>query len=65
FRRRREADSSRQQAHRDALAQLDAAARTDRNLLPLILDAIRKDATVGEISGTLKSTFGAHRDQVF
>ena len=65
FRRKREADSSRQAAHREALAQLDAAARADRNLLPPIIDAIRKDATVGEIAGTLKDVFGAHRDQVF
>jgi methylmalonyl-CoA mutase N-terminal domain/subunit len=65
FRGRREADAARRQGHRDALAQLDAAAQADRNLLPPILEAIRNGATVGEIAGTLKNTFGAHRDQVF
>ncbi len=65
FRRRREADAAAQQRHRAALEQLDAAARADRNLLPPILDAIRADATVGEITATMKRTFGAHRDQVF
>ncbi len=65
FRRRREADAAGRRGHREALARLDAAAKADRNLLSPILDAIRNDATVGEITGTLKDTFGAHRDQVF
>jgi methylmalonyl-CoA mutase N-terminal domain/subunit len=65
FRRRREADPARQARHRDALAQLDAAAGTDRNLLPLILDAIRNEATVGEITAALGRTFGFHREQGF
>ncbi|HEY0593967.1 MAG TPA: methylmalonyl-CoA mutase family protein, partial [Thermoanaerobaculia bacterium] len=65
FRRRREADAAAQKRHRAALENLNAAARADRNLLPPILEAIRSDATVGEITGTLKETFGAHRDQVF
>jgi methylmalonyl-CoA mutase N-terminal domain/subunit len=65
FRRRREADAAAQGRHRAALEDLDAAARSDRNLLPPILEAIRSNATVGEITGTLEETFGAHRDQVF
>ncbi len=65
FRRRREADAAAVQRHRAALDDLDAAARSDRNLLPPVLEAIRSDATVGEIVATLKRTFGTHRDQVF
>ena len=48
-----------------ALAALDAAARDGRNLMPLIVDCVRQDCTVGEIVGKLKETFGEHKDQGF
>ena len=48
-----------------ALAALDAAARSDQNLLPHIIDAVRKSCTVGEIVSTLKQTFGEHTEQGF
>jgi methylmalonyl-CoA mutase, N-terminal domain len=48
-----------------ALARLDAAARGTDNLMPLIVDCVRNDCTVGEIVGTLKETFGEHREQSF
>ncbi len=48
-----------------ALARLDDVARSDENLLPPIVDAVRNDCTVGEIVATLKKTFGEHRDQGF
>ncbi len=48
-----------------ALEALDETARSERNLLPPIIDAVRADATVGEIVATLKKTFGEHRDQGF
>ncbi|HUP44047.1 MAG TPA: methylmalonyl-CoA mutase family protein [Thermoanaerobaculia bacterium] len=50
---------------RAALDALDTAARGGDNLMPLILDAVRNDCTVGEIVSTLKQTFGEHRDQGF
>ncbi len=50
---------------RNALAGLDEAARAGTNLMPRIVDCVRNDCTVGEIVGTLKSTFGEHRDQGF
>ena len=50
---------------RSALRQLDATAKSDRNLLPAILDAVRNDCTIGEMVGQLKSTFGEHREQGF
>ncbi|MGH9458538.1 MAG: acyl-CoA mutase large subunit family protein [Thermoanaerobaculia bacterium] len=65
FRAAREADAERTRRHRDALAALDTAARTDHNLLPLIVEAVRSDATVGEIVAALEPTFGTHRDQAF
>jgi methylmalonyl-CoA mutase N-terminal domain/subunit len=45
------------------LAALDAAARGDANLMPLIVDAVAARATIGEICGTLAKTFGRHRDR--
>ena len=48
-----------------ALEALDEAARTGTNLMPRIVDCVRGEATVGEIVGTLKNTFGEHRDQGF
>ena len=55
-------------AARDAtalLASLDAirdAAPGDTNLVPLVIAAVRANATVGEISDTLRQVFGEHRD---
>jgi len=48
-----------------ALASLDAAAREERNLMPLIVECVRQDCTVGEIVSKLKETFGEHKDQGF
>jgi methylmalonyl-CoA mutase N-terminal domain/subunit len=43
-----------------ALERLDAAARGADNLVPLILDAVRARATVGEISDVLRRVFGEY-----
>ena len=48
-----------------ALGALDIAAKSSENLMPRIVDAVRNDCTVGEIAGTLKKTFGEHREQGF
>jgi methylmalonyl-CoA mutase N-terminal domain/subunit len=50
---------------RGALKALDATARSSANLMPFIVDAVRKDCTIGEIVGTLKETFGEHTEQGF
>jgi methylmalonyl-CoA mutase N-terminal domain/subunit len=47
-----------------ALDRLEAAARGDENLLPLIIDAVKAYATVGEISDRLRSAFGVHRELI-
>jgi methylmalonyl-CoA mutase N-terminal domain/subunit len=47
-----------------ALAELEAAARSSRNLMPLILAAVEACCTVGEISGALGRVFGAYRESV-
>jgi methylmalonyl-CoA mutase N-terminal domain/subunit len=45
-----------------ALKRLSEAARTDENLMPLIVDAVRADASEGEIVGALKTVFGEYRE---
>jgi methylmalonyl-CoA mutase N-terminal domain/subunit len=65
FRQRRDGDPSRTARHRNSLADLEAAAGSDRNLLPSIVEAVRSDATIGEIVAALKTTFGEHREHGF
>jgi len=45
-----------------ALARLRAAAATDENLVPLIMDAVRVDATVGEVSVALQGVWGTYSE---
>ncbi len=44
-----------------ALSKLQAAAETDQNLMPFILDSVKTYATTGEISNTLREVFGEYR----
>jgi len=46
--------------HAAALARIDAAARGTENLLPHVLEAVKAEATVGEISNVLRSVWGEH-----
>jgi methylmalonyl-CoA mutase N-terminal domain/subunit len=45
-----------------ALDRLRAAAKTDENLVPVLMDAVRADATLGEMCGALKDVFGTYRE---
>ena len=45
-----------------ALAALVAAARTDENLVPPMLDAARAEATLGEICAALRSEWGGYTE---
>ncbi|GAC1410172.1 MAG: hypothetical protein NVSMB65_22330 [Chloroflexota bacterium] len=56
--RRRAARS--QEAVDGALRQLRLAAQTDANLVPVILDAARAEATLGEICDTLRELWGVY-----
>jgi methylmalonyl-CoA mutase N-terminal domain/subunit len=47
-----------------ALQAVEDTARTDRNLLPAILDAVKSYATVGEISDALRRVFGEYQESV-
>ena len=42
------------------LERLEQAARTKENLVPLVLDAVRAHATVGEISNVLRKVWGEY-----
>lgn len=46
------------------LAQLEAAARSNENLLPRILTCVEAYITVGEISHTLRRVWGEYREAV-
>ncbi|NPV14639.1 methylmalonyl-CoA mutase family protein [candidate division WOR-3 bacterium] len=55
FRARRDARSVQQ-----ALADVERVARTEENLMPVIVAAVRVGATVGEISDALRTVFGEY-----
>ena len=46
----------------DALRQ--AAARPKENVVPFVFDAVKAEATLGEVSDALRDVFGQHREQV-
>jgi len=46
---------------KNALSALESAARGDTNLIPLILDAVRVYATLGEICSVLRDVFGEYK----
>jgi methylmalonyl-CoA mutase, N-terminal domain len=48
-------------AVRAALAEVERAARGTENLLPPMKEALRARATLGEVSDTLRETFGEYR----
>lgn len=43
------------------LSNLQSAAESDKNLMPYILEAVRKYATTGEISNTFRDVFGQYK----
>jgi methylmalonyl-CoA mutase N-terminal domain/subunit len=47
---------------RQALSAVDAAARGGDNLVPPIIAAVERLATLGEIADTLRGVFGEHQD---
>jgi methylmalonyl-CoA mutase N-terminal domain/subunit len=47
-----------------ALHRLRSAAQTDANLVPVILDAARAEATLGEICDTLRDLWGTYVESV-
>ncbi len=49
-------------AYDKAIAALIEGAKGDTNLVPLIMDAVRADATVGEVSYALQEVFGTYTE---
>ncbi len=47
-------------AARAALAQVEQTARGEGNLMPAIIDAVRKWATLGEIADAMRAVFGEY-----
>jgi methylmalonyl-CoA mutase N-terminal domain/subunit len=58
-RRRAERDDA---AARAAVAHLVEVARTDGNMIPAMLDAVRAEATLGEICDALREEWGVYRE---
>ena len=44
----------------ESLTRIENAARTDENLLPLFISAVENKATLGEICGVLRKTWGEY-----
>jgi methylmalonyl-CoA mutase N-terminal domain/subunit len=48
-----------------SLSRLEASARTDDKLMPLILDAVEKHATLGEVCNVLRGVFGEYQGHMW
>jgi len=56
--------AERQQADADsALARMVAATRTEESVIPAMLDAVRAEATLGEICDALRAEWGGYTEQ--
>ena len=51
-------------AWQSALDELEAVARGTDNILPAMIDAVKAEATLGEISDRLRAVWGEHRELV-
>ena len=58
---RKKRDASKVKRALGALQEASGASSTDTRLMPLIVDAVRARATVGEISGALAENWGYFR----
>jgi methylmalonyl-CoA mutase N-terminal domain/subunit len=50
---------------RACIEALERAARGDENLMPAMLEAVRCDVTLGEVSDVFRRAFGEHRDPAY
>ncbi|HEX4620306.1 MAG TPA: methylmalonyl-CoA mutase family protein, partial [Myxococcaceae bacterium] len=57
-------ERSSQSASRAVSALSKAAGQPKENLIPFILDAVKAEATLGEISDALRAVLGEHRENV-
>ena len=49
---------------KESLQKIEDAARSGANLMPHILGAVEANATVGEISDTMRRVFGEYKEAV-
>jgi len=49
-------------AVQDALTALKSGAQGDSNLMQLVLNAVRHECTLGEISDALRAVYGEYRE---
>lgn len=49
---------------KEILEKIEDVARSDKNLMPLILEAVKTYATLGEISDSLRNVFGEYKSSV-
>jgi len=59
---RKQRDNARVQSSLEALG---SAASTDRNLMPFILECVRRYATLGEMCDVLRGAFGIYEEPAF
>ena len=57
-------DSRDASAVASSLDAIQQAASTDENLVPLMLDAVKQSATLGEISDALREVWGEYRERI-
>ncbi len=55
---------SNESVQKKLIALKKAASTTDNNLMPLILDAVREYATLGEICNVLRKEFGEYKESI-
>ncbi|MZP28358.1 methylmalonyl-CoA mutase [Heliobacterium undosum] len=51
-------------AVQNALARVRAAAQGNENMMPVIIDAVKVYASLGEICGVMREVFGEYRQQI-
>jgi methylmalonyl-CoA mutase N-terminal domain/subunit len=45
----------------ELMGRLESAAKSSENLMPLIIECVEKDLTLGEICGVLRKTWGEYQ----
>ncbi len=48
----------------EALKNIKRVAKSDENIMPVLIEAVKTYATIGEISDVLREVFGEYRDNV-
>jgi len=48
----------------ELLGRLEQAAHGSENLMPLFIECVEQDATLGEVCGVLRRVFGEYRPEV-